>query len=287
MKSALNLGGRQLGLSTPVVMGIINVTPDSFYDGATLGSISKAGFAPDLDLCMIRAESMVDAGAAILDIGGESTRPGADRISAQEQLQRVIPVIEAIKANLDTAVSIDTSSPEVIKEATAAGAELVNDIRALQEPGALAAASASGVAVCLMHTLGEPGVMQQDVHYENAVEEIFQFLRERVDQAIEAGIGRDRLIIDPGFGFGKKLTHNYDLLRNLKRFAELNIPLLVGLSRKSMIGNVVERAPEDRLAGSLAATTLALLQGANIIRTHDVAETVDVVKITCAHAHGV
>jgi len=263
-------------------MGVLNVTPDSFYDGATLGSSAGDRFQVSVDLALQRASAMVNEGAAIIDVGGESTRPGAEPVSESEELERVMPVIEAIRSNLDTAISIDTSSPAVMTEACRAGAGLINDVRALRRDGALAAAAASDAAVCLMHTRAEPKTMQQDAQYEDVVAEIYQFLQLRVDQAIEAGIERSQLVIDPGFGFGKTVQHNYRLLRELDRFTGLELPVLVGLSRKSMIGNVVNRPPAERLAGTLAATAWALAKGAKIIRTHDVGPTVDTIKIHCA-----
>jgi len=263
-------------------MGVLNVTPDSFFDGATLGSQVNGHFKVAADRALQRAEAMVEAGAAIIDVGGESTRPGADPVTVAEEIERVMPVIEAISQNLDTAISIDTSSPEVMTAACQAGAGLINDVRALRKEGALSAAVDSGAAVCLMHARAEPKVMQQDIHYEDVVEELLGFLKERVEEATNAGIPREKLLVDPGFGFGKTVQHNYLLLRELRRFAELQLPILVGLSRKSMIGNVVDRPPQERLAGTLGATTWALANGANIIRTHDVAPTVDIVKIHCA-----
>ncbi len=280
----LPLGGRQIDLSTPVVMGVVNVTPDSFSDGATLGTMSNSHFQVSVDSALARAEQMVNAGADIIDVGGESTRPGADPVSVTEELQRVIPVIEAIRDKLDTAVSVDTSSPAVMTEACKCGADLINDIRALRKEGALTAAADSGAAVCLMHTLGEPKVMQQAVNYDNVVDEVMAFLKERVQTTISAGIPRGKLLVDPGFGFGKSLQHNYQLLRELRRFTSLELPILVGISRKSMIGRVVGRPADQRLAGSIAATVWALRNGADIIRTHDVAETVDVIRIHRAMA---
>ena len=282
MNQVLLLRGRQLQLSTPLVMGVLNVTPDSFYDGATLGAEVNSGFQVDVDRALRRAETMIHDGAAIIDVGGESTRPGAIPVSTAEELDRVIPVIEAIRVNLDTVISIDTSSPEVMSSACGAGAELINDVRALAREGAATAAAASGAAVCLMHTRAEPRVMQQDIHYADVVEDILDFLRQRIEAAVGAGIPREKLLIDPGFGFGKTVQHNYRLLRELERFTELHLPVLVGVSRKSMIGSVIDRPPELRLAGSLAATAWALANGASIIRTHDVGPTVDTVKIHCA-----
>ena len=278
----LSLRGRPLQLSTPLVMGVLNVTPDSLFDGASLGSEVNGQFQVAVDRALQRAEVMVKEGAAIIDVGGESTRPGADPVSVAEELERVMPVIEAISRNLDTTISIDTSSPQVMTAACQAGAGLINDVRALRREGAMSAAADSGAAVCLMHARAEPKVMQQDIHYEDVVEDILEFLTQRVKDATSAGIRRDKLLIDPGFGFGKTVQQNYRLLRYLDRFARLQFPVLVGLSRKSMIGNVVDRPPEERLAGTLAATTWALAKGASIVRTHDVASTVDIVKIHCA-----
>ncbi|MCB1673011.1 MAG: dihydropteroate synthase [Gammaproteobacteria bacterium] len=284
MPRILDLGGRQLDLSTPVIMGVINVTPDSFSDGATLGDPRATGFRVSPQRALARAEAMVAAGAAIIDVGGESTRPGADPVSSDEQLQRVMPVIEAIHRNLDTAISIDTSSATVMREACQAGAQLINDVRALQQEGAMQAAAATGAAVCLMHSRGEPRTMQQEIHYTDVVAEILQFLKDRVAETISAGIPREKLVIDPGFGFGKTLEHNYRILRELDRFGDLGLPILVGVSRKSMIGKVVDRPADQRLAGSLAATVWALARGASIVRTHDVAETLDAIKVVCAIA---
>jgi len=271
--------GRQLDLSTPVVMGVINVTPDSFYDGSSLGSLAGSRFRVSVDQTLARVETMVADGAAIIDIGGESTRPGATPVSEQEELERVMPVIAAIRDKFDTPISIDTSSARVMSEACRAGADMINDIRALRREGAMDAAVASGAAVCLMHTRDEPGIMQQDIQYQDVVAEILTFLRQRVQDAVTAGIAREKLVIDPGFGFGKTVQHNYRLLRELRCFGELNLPILIGISRKSMIGTVVNRPADQRLAGSLAATGWALANGAKIIRTHDVAATVDVIKI--------
>lgn len=271
-----------MDLSTPVVMGVINVTPDSFSDGATLGTPEADRFKVAVDRALARAEAMVGAGARIIDVGGESTRPGAAPVSTEEELQRVMPVIEAVRSNLDTAISIDTSSPVVMREACRLGADMVNDVRALQRDGALAAVLSSAAAACLMHSRGEPGTMQQAIHYTDVVEEILAFLKDRVTQTISAGIPREKLVIDPGFGFGKTVAHNFTLLRELHRFSELELPILVGISRKSMIGNVTGKPADQRLAGTLAATSWALTKGAKIIRTHDVVETMDIIKIHCA-----
>jgi dihydropteroate synthase len=263
-------------------MGIINVTPDSFSDGALLAVSPDGPFRVSVDKALARAEAMVRDGAALLDVGGESTRPGAVPVSAQEELERVMPVIEALAGNLDTPLSVDTSSPAVMREACRAGAVLINDVRALRREGALEAARECEAAVCLMHMRDEPGTMQQKIHYDDVVGEVLAFLKDRMARATGAGIDRARLLVDPGFGFGKTLENNYRLLRELDRFAELDLPLLVGVSRKSMIGGVLDRPPQDRLAGSLAAACWAVSRGANIIRTHDVAATRDVIKIHSA-----
>jgi dihydropteroate synthase len=260
-------------------MGIINVTPDSFSDGANLGTISAGRFEVSADLALQQAMAMSEEGASILDIGGESTRPGADPVSVQEELDRVMPVIEIIRKNLDTPLSIDTSSPVVMREACNVGVAMVNDVRALQRQGAVQVLAATDAAVCLMHSLDEPDVMQQSIHYDHVTSDILAFLKDRVAETIRAGIKRERIVIDPGFGFGKTTDNNYQLLRELSRFEDLDLPILVGISRKSMIGKVTGKNPDERLAGSLAATAYALSNGANIIRTHDVAATADVIKV--------
>ena len=279
----MKLGGRQIDLSTPVVMGILNVTPDSFSDGSLLADQSAgSGFRVSVDKALHLARTMVVEGAAIIDVGGESTRPGAHPVGLQEELDRVIPVIERITAELDVAVSVDTSSPQVMRAAARAGASMINDIRALQREGALETVAESGLAACLMHMQGEPGTMQQLCDYDDVVADVLAFLAQRVAAAIGAGIPRDRLLVDPGFGFGKTLTQNYELLSSLERFGDLGLPVLVGISRKSMIGKVVDRPVDQRLAGSIAAATMALERGAVILRSHDVAATVDAIRVHCA-----
>lgn len=258
------------------------MTPDSFSDGSELAVENQQGFRVDLDKAMGRASAMVAEGAAIIDVGGESTRPGAKKVSIQEELDRVIPVIEAIQSSLDVGISVDTSSAEVMTAAIEAGAGLVNDIRALQQANSHELLANEDVAICLMHMKGEPRTMQDSIEYENVVEEVMAFLRDRVDDCVARGINRSRLIVDPGFGFGKSVHHNYRLLKNLAAFQSLDLPLLIGVSRKSMIGKVVDRTVEHRLAGSIAAATLALQGGANIIRTHDVAATVDAIRVNSA-----
>ncbi len=260
-------------------MGVINLTPDSFHDGGALSAESSAKFQIDLDKALRRAETLLAEGARLIDIGGESTRPGAVPVSPQQEMDRVLPVLEAVLGSIDAIVSVDTSSPELIKAAGAAGAGMVNDIRALARPGAIEAAAESGMAVCLMHMRGEPATMQQNPHYADIAAEVAAFLKQRAAAAVDAGIAGERIAIDPGFGFGKTATHNFTLLRELSRFAEIGHPLLIGVSRKSMIGAATGRPVEGRLAGSVAATTLALRAGARIIRSHDVAATVDAIAV--------
>ena len=284
MIDCLTAGDRQIDLSIPVCMGIINATPDSFSDGAELQRSGTTSFQLDIDKALFRAETMVAEGATFVDVGGESTRPGAATVSEQEELDRVIPLIAAISASLDVCVSIDTSSPVVMKEALDSGAQLINDIRALAIPGAAELLASTKAAVCLMHMQGAPSTMQKTPSYGSVVLEVFDFLKSRVAYSLECGIEQDRLLIDPGFGFGKTVQHNYQLLKNLGYFSQLEIPLLVGLSRKSMIGEVVARPVEQRLAGSIAATTLALASGARIIRTHDVAATMDAIRVNSAYS---
>ncbi len=274
MGGRLECAGRELDLTVPQVMGILNVTPDSFSDGGVF-------FARDAALR--HAQEMFRAGAAIIDVGGESTRPGAAPVELQQELDRVIPVIEALHRELPVIISIDTSKPEVMREAVRAGAGMINDVYALRRPGALEAAAAAGVPVCLMHMQGEPRTMQRYPHYRNVVEEVGGFLRERVASCLAAGIAPGRLLIDPGFGFGKSLQHNLQLLRGLPRLADMGYPVLVGLSRKSMLGALLGERPVDgRLYGGLAAATLAVWLGASIVRVHDVGPVVDALKITAA-----
>ena len=269
----LDCAGKRLDLSQPMVMGVLNVTPDSFSDGGR--------YLP-LDAALRRAAIMVEEGAAIIDVGGESTRPGAPPVSAQEELDRVLPVVEQLARALPIPVSVDTSKPEVIREAARAGAGMINDVRALQMPGALDAAVASGLPVCLMHLRGEPATMQQEPHYGEVVAEVYAFLADRVRVCQAAGIPRERLLVDPGFGFGKTLDHNLRLLRHLDRFTDLAAGVLVGVSRKSMIGLLLKAPVDERLSGSLAAAVVAFWQGAKIIRTHDVRETVQALCVCAA-----
>ena len=270
----LHCGAYTLDLARPRVMGILNVTPDSFSDG---------GRFFDREAALRQGRVLVAEGADILDVGGESTRPGAETVPVQEELDRVIPVIEALAGELPVPLSVDTSKPEVMRAAVAAGASLINDVAALRRPGALAAAAASGVPVCLMHMQGEPGTMQQQPTYRDVVAEVRDFLAGRMAACEAAGIPRDRLLLDPGFGFGKTVAHNLALLRDLPALRGLGVPVLVGLSRKSMIGALLDGAPVgQRLYGSLAAAVLAVERGAAIVRVHDVAPTVQALRIVAA-----
>ncbi|WP_369434167.1 dihydropteroate synthase [Psychromonas sp. MME1] len=266
----LSSGHKTLNLDQPKVMGILNVTPDSFSDGGRFANIESA---------FLQSVKMVEQGAAIIDIGGESTRPGAEDVSTQEELDRVIPVIEKIAKRLDCWISIDTSKSLIMQEAVKAGADLINDIRALQAANALQVAAQANVPVCLMHMQGLPRTMQNAPEYENLIAEVKSFLMQRAEQCMAAGIKKENIILDLGFGFGKKLEHNYQLLQATRQFVELGYPLLTGVSRKSMFGQLLNRDINDRLAGSLAGAIIALQQGTQIIRVHDVAETVDVIKV--------
>lgn len=270
----LKLGDRRLDLSRPRIMGVLNRTPDSFSDGGRFTGL-EAAFA--------QAARMLEEGADIIDVGGESTRPGAAEVSAEEELDRVIPLVERLWSELKAPVSIDTSKPEVMREAIAAGAVMVNDVYALRRPGALAAAAGSGAALCLMHMQGEPHTMQKEPHYGDVVAEVKSFLQERAEAVRKDGVPKDRIVLDPGFGFGKNLEHNLSLLRGLRSLTELGYPLLVGLSRKSMIGALTGmKSTDDRLHGSVAAAVIAVQNGASIVRVHDVAPTVEALKIATA-----
>ena len=282
MTTALRTGQGSLDLSRPVCMGIINLTPDSFSDGAELAAEAGGDFRVNLDKALGRAESMLAEGARLIDIGGESTRPGAQQITPEQEIDRVLPVVEAVLERLDVIVSVDTSAPEVMAAAAAAGAGMINDVRALARPGAMEAAAASGMAVCLMHMQGEPGTMQHQPQYGDVCAEVATFLEQRATAAIAAGIARESIVIDPGFGFGKTARHNFTLLRELSRFTEAGYPLLAGVSRKSMIGAATGRPVAGRLAGSVAAAMVALQAGARIIRSHDVAATVDAIAVHSA-----
>ncbi|MEV4643420.1 dihydropteroate synthase [Saccharopolyspora sp. NPDC049357] len=253
-----------------LVCGILNVTPDSFSDGGAYWHSGAAAW---------RGLRLVEEGADILDIGGESTRPGASPPSVAEELDRVVGVVEKLAAQTDVPLSVDTSRPEVMREAVAAGATLINDVRALRHPGALEMASDLGVPVCLSHMLRPPNLMQHDPSYEDVLVDVASFLRERIDACVSAGIPREHIVIDPGFGFGKTLEHNLALLRSLSSFTELDAPVMAGLSRKAMLGQITARPVGDREAASVAAAVLAAQRGAKVLRVHDVAATVDVLKV--------
>ena len=271
---SLTCGHRQLELTQPVVMGILNVTPDSFSDG---------GRYTRLDAALRHAEQMLAEGAVIIDVGAESTRPGAREIGVAEEMDRLLPIVEAIAQRLDVIISIDTSSPEAMTAAAAAGAGLINDVRALRRPGALAAAAASGLPVCLMHMQGEPTDMQRAPRYGQVIDDVCGFLSERIQACEAAGIARSRLICDPGFGFGKSLQHNLQLLHHFDALRQLELPLLVGVSRKSMLGQVLDGAPvNERQSAGLAAMLLAVERGARIVRSHDVRPTVDALALWIA-----
>ncbi len=263
-------GDRTLDLSVTRVMGVVNVTPDSFSDG---GRFIKA------EAALAQARRLVTAGASILDVGGESTRPGATPVSVQQELDRVVPVVEALARDTEVILSVDTSTPEVMREAAHAGAHLINDVRALSREGALQAAVDTGLSVCLMHMQGQPGTMQMSPEYDDVVAEVERYLDARISACEAAGLQRQQLLVDPGFGFGKTLGHNLSLLKHLQRFTRWGCPVLVGLSRKSMIGDVLGKPVDQRLYGSLAAAVAAAMNGASIVRVHDVAETADAIAV--------
>ena len=270
---SLRCGERELVLDTPKVMGILNVTPDSFSDGSKFNT---------LDSALRQAYSMVNQGAHIIDIGGESTRPGAEVVSEQQEMDRVLPVIDTLRKELDVILSVDTSTPNVMREASKLGVGLINDVRALEKEGALSAAADTNLPVCLMHMKGTPSSMQSNPQYQNVTQDIYKYLGQRISVCENSGISRQKLLADPGFGFGKSIEHNYTLLNQLQDFQSLGVPLLVGMSRKSMIGLLLKKPVEDRLIGSVVAATIAAMKGAHILRVHDVAATVDAVKIVNA-----
>lgn len=268
---------RQLDVSRPVVMGILNVTPDSFSDGGKHQHLSDA---------LYQAEQMLKDGALILDIGGESTRPGAADVSEHEELDRVVPVIAALRQRFDCAISVDTSKAAVMSAAIQAGADIINDVRSLMEPGALEVALKTGVPVCLMHMQGAPRSMQHAPDYNDVTAEVLDYLLQRANECVQAGLRKENIILDPGFGFGKSLQHNYTLLQRLERFVDLGYPVLAGMSRKSMIGQLLNVPVNERLAGSVACATIAALKGAHIIRVHDVKESVQAVRVVTAMQYG-
>ncbi|MEZ9158777.1 dihydropteroate synthase [Vibrio lentus] len=266
----LQANNKTLLLDRPHVMGILNVTPDSFSDGGQFNSLEKA---------LQQAERMIKAGVSIIDIGGESTRPGAPEVTLEDELSRVIPAIKAIRANFDVWISIDTSKAEVMRQAVEAGADLINDVRALQEPGALEAAAQAQVPVCLMHMKGQPRTMQANPSYDDVFTDVEGFLKERVEACESVGIPKEQLVLDPGFGFGKTIEHNYHLLAHLEKFHSLGLPILAGISRKSMIFKLLDKAPADCMVGSVTCATIAAMKGAQIIRVHDVEDTLEAMKI--------
>ena len=255
------------------VMGVINTTPDSFSDGGQFDTTDKA---------LRYAMKLIDDGVDILDIGGESTRPGSQNVDASEELARTIPLIQAIRKESDVQISIDTNKPVVMQQAVAEGANLINSIWALRQDDVLAVAAQSGAAVCLMHMQGTPETMQQNPCYDDVVSEVIEYLRQRIEAAVEAGIARENIIVDPGFGFGKTLQHNLLLLKSLAQLKALDVPLLVGMSRKSMIGTILNKPLDQRLYGSISTAVIAAMQGADIIRVHDVAQTIDALAIVDA-----
>lgn len=269
----VNFAGRELDMSRCHVMGVLNVTPDSFSDG---GQFNRP------DAALVRARQMVADGATFIDIGGESTRPGATPVSLQEELDRVCPVVEGAARELDAVISVDTSAPEVMAETAKLGAGLINDVRALQRDGAPEVAAKAGIPVCIMHIQGEPDTMQDRPEYRNVRREVSAFLTERIRVAEHAGIRPENILLDPGFGFGKSLEHNLQLLASLEQMHILGHPLLVGVSRKSMLGHITGREVNERLPASLAAATIAAMKGASIIRVHDVRETVDAIRVVAA-----
>ncbi len=264
------ISGRELGADRTAIMGVLNVTPDSFSDG---------GFFAAPDQALAQAEKMQRDGADIIDVGGESTRPGAEPVSVQEELDRVLPAIERITRHIDIPLSIDSWKPQVMRAAVEAGAGLINDVNALQAPGAIEVASESGVAVCLMHKQGDPQTMQKNPSYDNVIAEVKAFLSGRIQTCIQAGIGPERIIIDPGFGFGKTLEHNYILLKNMAQLTDLGAPVLAGLSRKSMIQKELGLPVDERLSASLSLALIAVANGARFLRVHDVKETVEAVRM--------
>ncbi|WP_153447560.1 dihydropteroate synthase [Vibrio algicola] len=261
---------KQLDLTQPQIMGILNVTPDSFSDGGKFNH---------LDAAIEHVKSMLAAGATIIDIGGESTRPGAAEVSVADELARVIPLIKAIRANFDVWISLDTNKTEVMAAGIDAGVDIINDIRALQDDGALALIAQANIPVCIMHMQGLPRTMQHNPEYQDVLHEVCHFLEQRIDSCLEAGIERENIILDPGFGFGKTVAHNYHLLANLEQFHQFGLPVLAGMSRKSMISKLLNKPTSESMIGSVACAILAAQQGAQIIRVHDVAATQDALKV--------
>lgn len=273
MSELFHFAGRNLDLAQTQIMGVLNVTPDSFSDG---------GCYTSLDAALLQVDEMIAQGATLIDVGGESTRPGAQTVSVQEELDRVCPVAEAIAQRFDVVLSIDTSTPEVMKETIALGAGLINDVRAFTRPGAVEAVVGSDVGLCVMHMQGKPDTMQNEPRYLSVIDEVKCFFLKRIAELCDAGVEKDRIILDPGFGFGKTLEHNLQLLANIADFSDMGHPVLAGVSRKSMFEHLLGRPVDQRLSGSLVAASLAASRGASIIRVHDVAESVDMARVVDA-----
>ncbi len=266
----ITANNKSLDLSRPHVMAILNVTPDSFSDGGKYNSI---------ELALAQVDKMIKAGVSIVDVGGESTRPGAPDVSLEEELRRVVPVIKAIREKYDVWISVDTSKAEVMRQAIDAGADLINDIRSLQEPGALEVAAEANLPICLMHMKGQPRTMQVDPHYDDLTGDVSAFLEERIAACEAAGIDKSQLILDPGFGFGKTIEHNYHMLAHLEKFHEFGLPILAGMSRKSMIFKLLDKPAAECTNASVVCATIAAMKGAQIIRVHDFEETIEAMKV--------
>jgi len=280
LPAQIDCAGLALDLSVPHVMAVLNVTPDSFSDGGR--HVSSSAGSVNLDSALQTVAKMIADGASIIDVGGESTRPGAKVVAPQQEMDRVLPVVEAIRSRFEVVVSVDTSTAQLMTAAASAGAGLINDVRALSRDGAMQAARDTGLPICLMHMQGEPQTMQQAPHYDDVVTDVIDYLDARVKACCEVGIDRQKLLLDPGFGFGKTLQHNLELLDRLDEFKNLKLPLLVGMSRKGMIGQVLDKPVDERLFGSLAVAVLAVSKGAHIVRCHDVAASSDVLKMAVA-----
>lgn len=266
----ITANNKSLDLSRPHVMAILNVTPDSFSDGGKYNSI---------ELALAQVDKMIKAGVSIVDVGGESTRPGAPDVSLEEELRRVVPVIKAIREKYDVWISVDTSKAEVMRQAIDAGADLINDIRSLQEPGALEVAAEANLPICLMHMKGQPRTMQVDPHYDDLMGDVSAFLEERIAACEAAGVDKSQLILDPGFGFGKTIEHNYHMLAHLEKFHEFGLPILAGMSRKSMIFKLLDKPAAECTNASVVCATIAAMKGAQIIRVHDFEETIEAMKV--------
>lgn len=269
----LQANGKTLDLSSPQIMGILNMTPDSFSDGGKFNQLDKA---------IKQVELMVAAGATIIDIGGESTRPGAAEVSVEDEINRVIPLVKAVRQHFDVWISVDTSKAEVMSQGLDAGMDIINDIRSLTEPGALEVAANGNVPVCIMHMQGEPKTMQHNPIYQDVVQDVCDYLEQRIEVCESAGIKKQNIILDPGFGFGKSLEHNYQLLAHLEKLHKFDLPLLAGMSRKSMVSKLLDKTPIESMVGSVICATIAAQKGAQIIRVHDVAQTQDAMRVLAA-----